>query len=203
MANLHGVVQRELFGGAMSWTMPYGFLDVSDFRQVPDNQEVFTHDGTGVCIIIELLARQPVDNVDCGEFFFNDLASSNDSKRTVITSPQAPLDSRAIPKIATQASEGAHCGFACMVGGTQLVSKFTNEAGRENEIFVAMGILRFPPRVSTDILVTVTAPQKVAAGSTDVRVVQQVYDPNAAFDLLRQLLLTLSVNDWGLFVAED
>lgn len=33
--------ERSLYGGAMTAAVPKTFDDVSDFRQVPDHQEVF------------------------------------------------------------------------------------------------------------------------------------------------------------------
>ena len=35
-------VVRELFGGAVTASLPVRYVDVSDFRPVPDNQEVWT-----------------------------------------------------------------------------------------------------------------------------------------------------------------
>lgn len=34
------LVQRQLFGGAFDMSMPARFADISNFRPVPDNQEV-------------------------------------------------------------------------------------------------------------------------------------------------------------------
>ena len=46
MTELHSaqeeLVARDLFGGALVMGMPARFVDVSDFRPVPDNQEVPT-----------------------------------------------------------------------------------------------------------------------------------------------------------------
>ena len=36
------LVARDLFGGALVMGMPTRFVDVSDFRPVPDNQEVLS-----------------------------------------------------------------------------------------------------------------------------------------------------------------
>ncbi|KGY15175.1 hypothetical protein PABG_11959 [Paracoccidioides brasiliensis Pb03] len=60
----------ELFGGAIAIDLPEDFLDVSDIRQVPDNQEVFMSQDTQTSIIIEIVERlepeklqlQPNDN---------------------------------------------------------------------------------------------------------------------------------------------
>lgn len=176
------------------------FDDVSNFRQVPDNQEVFTNVSTGTCIVIELMSKQEVSNEQCGVFFFSDLATSNSSVDTVVTVPQCELASSSIPNIPFAQSPG--CSFACIVGGTQKVSKFTNEVGRENLVFVGMGVLRFPSPIATDILVSVTAPQQLDQGSTDATVVSRVVEPPAVGELLNRILSSLQVNDWGLFVPE-
>ncbi|GLD96994.1 hypothetical protein PINS_up005677 [Pythium insidiosum] len=69
---------RELFGGALSCAIPDGFADVSSFRQVPDNQEVFANATTDQCIIIELLQYEAdVRDEDSAQFFFNEIATSN------------------------------------------------------------------------------------------------------------------------------
>lgn len=47
--------KRCLFGGTISINLPDNFQDVSKFRQVPDNQEVFVYKQSDASIIIELL----------------------------------------------------------------------------------------------------------------------------------------------------
>ena len=46
----------ELFGGAMICNIPSTFIDCSDFRQIPENQEVFVDSSTtDRSLIIEIL----------------------------------------------------------------------------------------------------------------------------------------------------
>jgi hypothetical protein len=47
--------ERDLFGGCISIKVPIDFLDVSDFRQVPDHQEVFISQNSDANLIVELL----------------------------------------------------------------------------------------------------------------------------------------------------
>ena len=49
------VRERGLFGGSLSIKLPNNFQDVSEIRQVPDNQEVFVFNNSDASIIIELL----------------------------------------------------------------------------------------------------------------------------------------------------
>ena len=49
---------HPLFGGALSASLPPGARDVSDLREVPDNQEVFAHGHSDQSLIVELLEFQ-------------------------------------------------------------------------------------------------------------------------------------------------
>ncbi|KAJ1727136.1 hypothetical protein LPJ61_004734, partial [Coemansia biformis] len=48
------LASRDLYGGAMSMAVPSGMVDVSNFRTVPDNQEVFADDND-CSVIVEIL----------------------------------------------------------------------------------------------------------------------------------------------------
>lgn len=47
--------ERELFGSGIKILVPKDFKDVSDFRQVPDHQEVFVSNDSDATLIVELL----------------------------------------------------------------------------------------------------------------------------------------------------
>ena len=67
----------DLFGGAIVITIPSQWRDVSQVRQVPDNQEVYqdcTEESGGV-IVVEILQYQ--DDAQDGTFFFHDLGEAN------------------------------------------------------------------------------------------------------------------------------
>ena len=75
---------RRLFGGAIEIALPRRFLDVSEFRQVPDHQEVFTLDGDGdaLSFIFEIVELQSeVSDNDVATHFWHDLADANDAQR--------------------------------------------------------------------------------------------------------------------------
>ena len=46
---------RQLFGGAIDMCIPARLVDVSDFRPVPDNQEVLADGATDQSVIVEIL----------------------------------------------------------------------------------------------------------------------------------------------------
>jgi hypothetical protein len=52
----HGaLVTRELYGGAIKLNLPTSYDDVSNFRQVPDHQEVWVDRDSNTSLIVELL----------------------------------------------------------------------------------------------------------------------------------------------------
>lgn len=55
MASGQHLVRRQLFGGAIELTCPQEMLDISDFRPVPDHQEVLsTYDIAEVMVLAEM-----------------------------------------------------------------------------------------------------------------------------------------------------
>lgn len=191
---------KHLFGGAMGCSLPTTFFDASEVRQVPDNQEVFTDSKTGVSIIIELLSLQTVGNEESANFFFQDLAQANGATSSQITERQSSLQPQQVPLIPFHSSPG--CQYACTSYGMQDVSKYTNEQGSENKVFIALAVLRFPSPTATDILITISAPQMLAAGSSENRVIERLVPTDQVKELLHHILRTIVIHDWGLFVPE-
>ncbi|KAI9278058.1 hypothetical protein BY458DRAFT_432393 [Sporodiniella umbellata] len=50
-------MSQPLFGGAIVIPLKKSFMDASQFRQVPDNQEVFVDTVTQQSLIVELLEQ--------------------------------------------------------------------------------------------------------------------------------------------------
>ncbi|KAJ6652356.1 hypothetical protein lerEdw1_011586 [Lerista edwardsae] len=134
-----------LFGGAFSAFLPPGGLDVSDLRQVPDNQEVFVHPNTDQSIIIELLEYQagvPDDNA--ARYHFEDVAGASAGAEVLSQEPLVPH---------LLALEG--CSSAWRLTACQLVAKFNEEA--KNKVTLHLVLLRLP-QYGTDLLLTFNDP---------------------------------------------
>eukprot|EP00611_Tribonema_gayanum_P002669 TRINITY_DN1200_c0_g1_i5.p1 TRINITY_DN1200_c0_g1~~TRINITY_DN1200_c0_g1_i5.p1 ORF type:complete len:176 (-),score=41.84 TRINITY_DN1200_c0_g1_i5:1581-2063(-) len=75
---------RPLFGGAMKCQLPPDWRDLSELRQVPDNQEVYV-DADNNSIVIELLELQPgLESGSSARHYFQDLAVANESQDTTV-----------------------------------------------------------------------------------------------------------------------
>ncbi|KPA83833.1 putative Ran-binding protein [Leptomonas pyrrhocoris] len=198
----------ELYGGAMRVRLPTSMTDASDFRQVPDNQEVYTDADTGASLIVELLSRQHnVANADAGAFFYHDLAKDNGCPLDQIEGEatiELPPNAYPLLSASPSGSSGAQrCDYACLTTGLQRISKYTNEAGRENDVFVGLAVLRFTAPLSTEILVSFSCPTRVHPDSSEAKVVKRLLTEAERQSTLQQAIASLEVVEWGLFVPEE
>lgn len=181
----------DLFGGAMSAVFPPGAQDMSNFREIPDHQEVFTHSVTDQSIIIEILEYvQGTDDIAL-KTHYDDLVRDNDvcdGDHVILETVQITTD-----KLAMSECESAH-----YVLGQQKVSKFKEVS--KNTINIHMGLFRIPD-FTTDILVTFNDPVLIDLQSSSNQPVPTSVD-RWTVDEFQQLLATLTINDVGLFGAE-
>jgi len=149
--------EQELFGGNMKILLPSDAQDVSDLRQVPDNQEVFVHVSTDQSLMIELLSYVQEPDEQAIRTHFEDLARSNDAI--------GPDDNRilSIESIPTNRLAVTQCTSAYHLIGEQSVSKF-NETSR-NVITVHMTLLRLTHH-DTDVILTFNDPVHISAQSS-------------------------------------
>ncbi|XP_005999833.1 ran guanine nucleotide release factor [Latimeria chalumnae] len=161
-----GLQDQLLFGGSFSAVLPPNRKDISEFQDIPDNQEVFIHTRTDQSIIVELLEYQGhLADQDAARYHFEDIASSNDAsgseKSEVLSVELLPSDRLSFPE----------CSSAWFLSGRQLVAKFNEQA--RNTVNVYLGLFRLP-QYTTDILVTfnhptVIGPLSSSSGSASVQ----------------------------------
>ncbi|XP_033026350.1 ran guanine nucleotide release factor [Lacerta agilis] len=136
---------HPLFGGAFSAFLPPGSLDISEMRQVPDNQEVFVHPSTDQSVIVELLEYQAdVPDENAARYHFEDISGASASAEILSQETFAPH---------LLALEG--CSSAWGLTARQLVAKFDEEA--KNEVTLHLVLLRLP-QYGTDLLLTFNNP---------------------------------------------
>ena len=87
-----------LYGGALRTQLPttvggriVRFDDMSNLRQVPDHQEVYSDVDCGCAVIIELLGlEESVSSADLAAYHFSELAKANGCSRIQLTPPSTP-----------------------------------------------------------------------------------------------------------------
>eukprot|EP01089_Gocevia_fonbrunei_P012661 TRINITY_DN3055_c0_g1_i1.p1 TRINITY_DN3055_c0_g1~~TRINITY_DN3055_c0_g1_i1.p1 ORF type:complete len:197 (+),score=34.88 TRINITY_DN3055_c0_g1_i1:121-711(+) len=186
--NTEFYTRRDLFGGGMSVMLPRRFADVSELRQVPDNQEVFVDVNTDQSIIIELLAlEENVPNSESIKYFFDDLAESNDAKEGATIIQTITLDENKVPLFGKDIHKSA-------LLGDQYVSKFNEQS--KNKIQLYMANIRLP-QVTTDILITLNTPVYISTqSSSKVSVDATAQNSEQVF---MGILKSIEVKSWSLF----
>uniref|UniRef100_A0A3P8UVX1 RAN guanine nucleotide release factor n=1 Tax=Cynoglossus semilaevis TaxID=244447 RepID=A0A3P8UVX1_CYNSE len=181
---------RPLFGGALSAVIPHSATDVSDLREIPDNQEVFAHAHTDQSLIVELVEFQAqVSDQDSALYHFEDIADSN---KALEPGTFAVSNVVALPPTEISLSE---CSSAWMLSGTQCVSKFNEQA--RNTVTIHLGLFRLP-QFTTEILVTFNDPQIISPDSSSAASVVTHGVPWTVQDF-KLLLKTLTLHNPELF----
>ncbi|KZV70487.1 Mog1p/PsbP-like protein [Peniophora sp. CONT] len=137
--------KRDLFGGAITATLPTSLIDASDLRQIPDTQEVFLSPTSDVSIILEILESVPAtDLIDAAKYHFNSLAHDNDATAaTVLTVTTIPND------------RGDGTPSPTVLSGTQQVRKFNRT--NADDVRIYMAVYRVPGK-SVDAVLTMNVP---------------------------------------------
>lgn len=201
-----------LFGGAIVADLPTTFVDISDFRNVPDHQEVWADGDKDQSVVIELVdpptttpTGEPLelDGPACLRYYWSDLADGNECPldQAHITSTEI-LDPT---QLGTARAEGIGVGggvaWAGVVRGRQRATK-GRQLGEDktNEVAIALAVLRLPS-VATDVLVSVNAPVVIAAGSASAAHAGSGDKPTGdacAAEVIQRVLGSFRILDWGL-----
>jgi len=173
-----------LFGGAIHSDFPATYEDVSYFRQLPDNEEVFVESSTDACLVLEILDFSAnVADGDIAEFQFTDIAESNESLQFTVEEKGEVLVGN---------------GKIWYCGGVQNgVVKFRERETRGNDIYVWVGVLRLPEHTA-DLVLSVTAPIRLSAESSSF-VRGSIPDVARGKQVFLQAIATLTVTDYNLF----
>ncbi|PSC69030.1 putative ran guanine nucleotide release factor [Micractinium conductrix] len=190
------LVPRQLFGGAASLWLPQRFADISDFRPIPDHQEVFADANVDQSLVVEIVEHQPVADSEAGAFFFQDQAQHNEAAHTQMDEVHqlGPADMPGLP---------AEC-YRGLVVGQQLVAKGRQGTSALNKVQVLLCCVRLP-HVGSDVLITLNSPIFISERSAAAEHAGAGYKGVhlTAPALFRQILATFSIADWGLFDGGD
>ena len=196
----------DLFGGAITTSIPPSWRDVSQVRQVPDNQEVYQDcsEETGAVLVVEILEFQSnVDNSNACDFFLTDLGDANGAVEQIIhTSRVVNLlgfaceenKEQLFPSLALMPTTTLQSQLhACVARGSQKIVQKGNTAA--HWVDIELCALRLKD-VETDLLITLSIPRKEEKNrsSGDSRNVAGVDD-----EIFKQILTSFNIKDWSLF----
>lgn len=187
---------RQLYGGAMSILLPSYYIDTSVFRQIPDNQEVFSHADTDRSIIVELLEQQHTSNgVLPAEFYLNNLAEESEAIQAS-THQIHELPSSDFPHLT---SEDPRLSIS-VAFGTHVVTKFHDAVEHASRVDVHLACIRLP-RVTTDLLIVFNDPIALHPEGSSARsgsVVAEAPRGESRNVVFRDSLNSFRIHDWSL-----
>ncbi|KAK9466437.1 hypothetical protein V1512DRAFT_208276 [Lipomyces arxii] len=201
-----------LFGGAIKLHIPEDFIDASQFRQVPDNQEVFVASDTSAVndnsIIIELVEKLDIDDVNVSpenadktavRSHYEEIASINSS----ISSPKILQEEVLhVPKLPYAIDSSA---TAYMITGVQIAEKWgRNSTSDMTYLILTLAVIRLPEN-KTDMLLSFNS----AVHCEESMIRSFTEDANIDSSVLlrierlqntcKHVVQTLEVVDFGLF----
>lgn len=197
---------RPLFGGAIRCVLPNAFVDVSRFRTVPDNQEVFADAATDSAIIVELLEQSDTaaaDSRSAAAWHWHNLADDSGATARTLVWAGALDDAAATARAPELARAGGRISLA---GGLHKVPKFRDAAALASEVRVHLACIELPS-ARTHLLVSTAVPQALhpagaSARGGSVAAVTPAAPESAGAVPFYSALRSLTVVDWGLFGAE-
>jgi len=128
----------DLFGGAMRCVIPPGLVDVSAFREVPDNQEVWVAQDSDALVLVVEVAEYAAEVADAqaASYYFGDLAQCNEAEAFVLQAADARVSAAGLLQCPAVASV-----WACS-GVQRGVSKFA--ARGQGDVAVWLAVARLP-----------------------------------------------------------
>lgn len=188
--------KHQLFGGAMAMSLPECFIDVSPIRQIPDNQEVFSHGETDRSVIVELLELHHIQSdTQPAAFHLDNLAEESDALQKE-THKVMELPPSEFPQLVS----GDPAISISVAYGTHVVTKFRDASEHASHVDVYLACVRLP-RVSTDLLIVFNDPVILHPEGSSARSGSTVAEttPGAHRDkTLHIALRTLRIHDWSL-----
>ena len=190
------VSKRDLFGGALSIYLPSTFIDVSEIRQVPDYQEVFSDPQTDQCLMIDLLEHDPLADDDrASENHFYQLAHDQGTHEVKLTETRR-ITGEDIPQAL---KENENVVVSLTIGQT-MVKK--SRQGREEKdcVNIYLACVRLK-QVKTDACVIFNDPIHTEDQEEELR--KSPLERRQAMQLFKQVLSTFAIHDYGLFATSE
>lgn len=182
-----------LFGGAITCLLPSTFADVSEIRQVPDNQEVWLDTDGFTSIVFDILERVDLPDHEALKTHLEDIVEDAMSHVTIRSVSDAavakmPVGTPALTLIATSPPG----------------EKMRGRANEPSFVDLVVVLVRLE-RQRTDLVVTVNVPHVLgtyAEGEVDRERGKDGPLLQRALEIRERVLGSLEVREWGLFGEE-
>ncbi|KAK9764838.1 hypothetical protein K7432_007345 [Basidiobolus ranarum] len=185
------LANKELFGGAITTYIPSSFIDISQLREVPDNQEVYVDTDTDQSIIVELLELvEEASDEECAKYHFKQIAEHNDASSENEVVKLVTLSEAEVPNLPSDCMK-------YLLVGRQSVTKYNeSDPNSRNVVNIYLAVFRIP-RITTDIIVSYNHP--VVIGTTSSSRDTQAGSIDEVETNFKKILASFNINDWSLF----
>lgn len=184
-------MQRELYGGAMVATFDPRFVDISDFRQVPDHQEAFQDANADQSVTFEVLEYLPEHaDADIASYHWKQLAEDNEATQVGDVQGSVLPGEEWLPAL-----HGTAFTVSRAVG-EQSITKHNEEAA--NRIRLECFVVRLP-EYTTDLLISVNTPVEIHPQSTSAHAAEDAHLGDGNNTAVRQVLESFNIVDYALF----
>lgn len=192
-----------LYGGAVTASFPAGFIDASQFREVPDTQEVYVSQEVDDSVVVDLLEAVPETGDGAVAVHLQEIADINSAGKEFerVYSESVDVPSHKTSGTLTVAVEPARKWGRETALSSEEGSSDANDLLAEPMLVLVMAVIRLES-VQTDVVVTFNTPvtqrsdlDKVKAGQPEDMPARVRFGVAA----VRQLADTFTVQDWSLF----
>ncbi|KAF6219345.1 hypothetical protein HO133_005170 [Letharia lupina] len=188
----------ELFGGAITANIPSNFADVSNIRQVPDNQEAYLDKNGFISLTFDITERVSHLSTDkeALEYHFADIVAEKDTKsmRSIVENAELPNFPPPTPVLALTAITKPP---ASTVAANSLTPTHTD---------IYFTLIRLVEQ-STDIVITLNTPHLASEAEgqipneTETGTLYGETEQEVG-NMYHQIVTSFAIKDWGLFSGE-
>ncbi|EGC38065.1 hypothetical protein DICPUDRAFT_29264 [Dictyostelium purpureum] len=181
-------VKRPLYGGAIEISIPERFRDITQFRQVPDHQEVFVDEKSDQSFIVELNEKQSVVDDQAILFHYENLTEELElPKEKSVVLNQRKLTNDELPNFPNNPKY--------ILLAQQKVAKFKESA--ENTVNLYMLLVRLEKQ-NTDILIILNDTIEISPASSSKNAQTQT-NQSEVEALFLNSIKSFKINDYSLF----
>jgi hypothetical protein len=179
----------------MLCTIPDRFIDVSEFRDVPDHQEVHADETADESIIIEILNLAPGNSMEeAGAEHWKQLLRLNRAQASQVGEVVVSDLADTLPNLVLPPGTQVQPETLLLMGQMQ-APKFNETA--LNSVDVFMLVLRLHDQAS-DVLIVLNSPVAINPQSSSSRSFLAP-NPEGSLALFKRIVSSFRIADWGLF----
>ena len=177
----------DLFGGALSIHLPKRYIDLSNFRQIPDHQEVYSDANKDESIIIEILERVNISDNKAIKYHFNDISQVNESTQTKIIECNKLKSNQ----INNDIYNKYYCSYLI---STQKIAKGKDSKNKSNLVVICLVLIRLND-YDSDILISLNKPIIIHNESSSKSAINNIDDPQIGINKFKSYIKTFKIKD--------